>query len=178
EASKPFRAAGIGYGALKAAGGRLWPAGQARVPWADGRFATPSGRFVFPDRFDDDLGLPTAEYPLHLIAQATADAMNSQILEADQEGLITAEVSPHVAAQAGATDGDVAALVSPRGRFEVRVRVDPSLRPDIVVVPKGGWHKHGRNMNVLIEPRFTAGTGTAFNQNLVRLEAVSRPAPR
>ena len=79
---------------------------------------------------------------------------------------------------AGVADGDVAALVSPRGRFEVRVRVDPTLRPDIVVVPKGGWHKHGRNMNVLIEPRFTAGTGSAFNQNFVRLEAVGRPAPR
>ncbi|HEX9409827.1 MAG TPA: molybdopterin dinucleotide binding domain-containing protein, partial [Methylomirabilota bacterium] len=99
-------------------------------------------------------------------------------LEADQDGLITAEISPRVAAQAGAADGDVAALVSPRGRFEVRVRVDPGLRSDIVVVPKGGWHKRGRNMNVLIEPRFTEGTGTAFNQNFVRLEAVGRPAPR
>jgi len=47
-----------------------------------------------------------------------------------------------------------------------------------MAVPKGGWHKHGRNMNVLIEPRFTAGTGSAFNQNFVRLEAVGRPAPR
>ncbi|PYM60294.1 MAG: hypothetical protein DMD77_01620 [Candidatus Rokuibacteriota bacterium] len=104
--------------------------------------------------------------------------MNSQILEADQDDLVGAEVSPDVAVQAGVADGDVAALVSPRGRFEVRVRVDPTLRPDIVVVPKGGWHKHGRNMNVLIEPRFTAGTGSAFNQNFVRLEAVGRPAPR
>ena len=47
-----------------------------------------------------------------------------------------------------------------------------------MVVPKGGWHKHGRNMNVLIEPRFTAGTGSAFNQNFVRLEAVGRSASR
>jgi anaerobic selenocysteine-containing dehydrogenase len=177
EASKPFRVAGIGYGALKAAGGRLWPEGQARVPWADGRFATPSGRFVFPDRFVDEPVLPTADFPLHLIAQATADAMNSQILEADQDGLITAEVSSIAASLAGVADGDRAALVSPRGRLEVRVAVDPALRSDIVVVPKGGWHKHGRNMNVLVEPRFTAGTGSAFNQNFVRLEAVSRPVP-
>ncbi len=172
EASKPFRPAGIGYEALKAAGGRLWPAGQPRVPWADGRFATPSGRFVFPDRFADETVLPTAEFPLHLIAQATAEAMNSQILEVAQDRPVTAAVSPDVAAQAGVADGDVAALVSPRGRLEVRIQVDPTLRSDTVVVPKGGWHKHGRNMNVLIEPRFTAGTGAAFNQNFVRLERV------
>ena len=178
EASRPLRAAGIGYSALKAAGGRLWPEGQPRVPWANGRFATPSGRFVFPDRFDDEPVLPTAEFPLHLIAQATADAMNSQILEADQDDLVIAEVSPIAAERAGVTDGERAALVSPRGRLEVRVAIEPTLRSDTVVVPKGGWYKHGRNMNVLVEPRFTAGTGSAFNQNFVRLESTLKTEPR
>jgi anaerobic selenocysteine-containing dehydrogenase len=79
---------------------------------------------------------------------------------------------------AGVVGGDRAALVSPRGRLEVRVEVDPALRSDTVVVPKGGWHKHGRNMNVLVEPRFTAGTGSAFNQNLVRLELITKAEPR
>ena len=39
-----------------------------------------------------------------------------------------------------------------------------------VLVQKGEWLKRGRCLNVLTEPRFTAGTGTAFNQNFVRLE--------
>ncbi len=169
-AADPLRA-GISYDALKAAGGRLWPAGQPRVPWADGHFATPSGRFVFPDRFDDsEPVLATAAYPLHLIAQATTEAMNSQILEAEQDGPLVASVAPGAAAQAGLGDGEMAALVSPRGRLAVRVRADAALRPDVVVLPKGGWHKHGRNMNVLVEPRYTAGTGSAFNENFVRLE--------
>lgn len=150
------------------------------MPWADGRFATPSGRFVFPDLFDDEPVLPTAEFPLHLIAQATADAMNmnSQILDADQDDLVIAEVSPIAAERAGVTAGDRAALVSPRGGLEVRVAIEPTLRSDIVVVPKRGWHKHGRNMNVLVEPRFTAGTGSAFNQNVVRLESTPKTEPR
>lgn len=169
-AATPFRASGITHEALKAAGGRLWPAGQPRVPWADGRFATPSGRFVFPDHFDDDPVLATSEYPLHLIAQATAEAMNSQILEAEQGEPLMAQVSPQAATGAGLGDGDLAALVSSRGRLQVRLRVDPTLRADTVVLPKGGWHKYGRNMNVLVEPRYTAGTGVAFNQNFVRLE--------
>lgn len=174
EASRPLRRQGIGYDALKAAGGRLWPRGQARVPWADGRFATASGRFVFPARLDDDPVVPSGEYPLHLIAQATSSAMNSQILEAEQEGPLTAQVSAAAAAGAGVTDGEVAALVSPRGRLPVRVKVDADLRSDTVVLPKGGWHKHGRNMNVLVEPRYTTGTGSAFNQNFVRLERERR----
>jgi anaerobic selenocysteine-containing dehydrogenase len=169
-AVKPLHGSGISHEALKVAGGRLWPAGQPRIPWADGRFATPSGRFVFPDHFDDDPVLGTSEYPLHLIAQATVEAMNSQILEAEQGEPLMAQVSPQAVAGAGLGDGDLAALVSPRGRLQVRLRVDPSLRADTVVLPKGGWHKHGRNMNVLVEPRYTAGTGAAFNQNFVRLE--------
>jgi anaerobic selenocysteine-containing dehydrogenase len=96
--------------------------------------------------------------------------MNSQILEAAQGGPLMAQVSPQAIASTGLGDGDLAALVSPRGRLQVRLRVDPTLRADTVVLTKGGWHKHGRNMNVLVEPRYTAGTGVAFNQNFVRLE--------
>jgi len=61
-------------------------------------------------------------------------------------------------------------LVSPRGRLEVTLEVDATVRRDTVLVPKGEWAKHGRGLNVLVEPRYTAGTGTAYNQNFVRLE--------
>jgi anaerobic selenocysteine-containing dehydrogenase len=85
---------------------------------------------------------------------------------------LIARLSPAAAARAGLGDGEMAALVSPRGRLEVRLCCDAALRDDVVVLPKGGWHKHGRNMNVLVEPRFTAGTGAAFNENVVRLERI------
>ena len=114
--------------------------------------------------------LPPAEYPLHLLALATSSATNSQILEARQAGEAAARVHPSAAATAGLGDGDRAVLVSPRGRMAVRVRIDATPRADTVLVTKGEWLKHGRCLNVLIEPRFTAGTGTAFNQNFVRLE--------
>jgi anaerobic selenocysteine-containing dehydrogenase len=171
EAVKPLAGSGLGYHALKSAGGRLWPANQPRVPWADGTFATPSGRFIFPDAMNDDEPVLAPDgYPLHLIAQATTDSMNSQILESEQKGLLVAGISPDAAARAGLVDGETAALVSPRGRLEVQLRCDATLRHDVVVLPKGGWHKHGRNMNVLVEPRYTAGSGAAFNENFVRVE--------
>lgn len=168
--TEPFRDQGVSYRSLLAAGGRLWPAGTPRVPWADGRFRTPSGRFRFPDTFEDDAVLPPPEFPLHLLALASERATNSQILETRQQGEAVARIHPDVAAAGGFREGDRAVLVSPRGRLVVRLVIDAATRPDTVLVQKGEWLKRGRCLNVLVEPRFTAGTGTAFNQNFVRLE--------
>ncbi len=173
--TEPFRADGISYAALRASGGRLWPAGTPRVPWADGKFATASGRFVFADGLDDDPVLPLPEFPLHLLATATDAATNSQILESRQGGPPTVHVHPDTARAHGLDHGDQTDLVSPRGRLLACVAIDRATRPDTVVVTKGEWLKRDRCLNVLTEPRFTAGTGTAFNQNFVRLEP-RRPA--
>jgi anaerobic selenocysteine-containing dehydrogenase len=169
-----FRHQGISHAALQAAGGRLWPEGTPRVPWANGTFKTPTGRFVFPSTFDDDPVLPSADFPLHLIALASDRAINSQIPEERQHGApLTARVHSAVARARGLGHGDVASLVSSRGALRVRLECDDGLRADSIFVPKGEWAKHERGLNVLIEPRYTAGTGTAYNQNFVRLEHLS-----
>jgi anaerobic selenocysteine-containing dehydrogenase len=166
-----FRPQGVSHASLQRAGGRLWPAGTPRVPWADGRFKTASGRFVFPATLDDDPVLPPAEFPLHLIALASERAINSQIPEERQHGAcLPARVHSSVAMSHGLRDGEVARLVSARGVLRVRLACDDGLRTDSVFVPKGEWAKHARGLNVLTEPRVTAGTGTAYNQNFVRLE--------
>jgi anaerobic selenocysteine-containing dehydrogenase len=171
QVTSTFRHQGISHAALHSAGGRLWPEGTPRVPWADGKFKTPSGRFVFPSTFDDDPVLPSSAFPLHLIALASERAINSQIPEERQQGsLLTARVHSAVARGCGLGHGDVASLVSPRGALRVRLECDDGLRTDSIFVPKGEWAKHERGLNVLIEPRYTAGTGTAYNQNFVRLE--------
>jgi anaerobic selenocysteine-containing dehydrogenase len=166
-----FRHQGISHASLAAAGGRLWPEGTPRVPWADGKFKTPTGRFVFPPALDDDPVLPPAQYPLHLIALATEAAINSQVPEGQRHyAAITAQLHPDVAAARGLGDGDLACLVSPRGSLPVRLTCRADLRRDSVFVFKGDWAKYDRGLNVLTEPRYTAGTGTAYNQNYVRLE--------
>jgi len=171
QVTSTFRHQGVSHAALHSAGGRLWPEGTPRVPWADGQFKTPSGRFVFPSTFDDDPVLPSCEFPLHLIALASERAINSQIPEERQQGsVLTARVHSAVARGCGLGHGDVARLVSPRGALLVRLECDDGLRSDSIFVPKGEWAKHARGLNVLIEPRYTAGTGTAYNQNFVRLE--------
>src|SRR5256714_9365512 len=116
---------GVSYASLKAAGGRLWPEGTPRVPWAGGKFKTPTGRFVFPATFDDDPVLPSPEFPLHLIALASDRAINSQIPEERQRGTpLIARIHPAVARAQGLGDGDLATLVSRRGALRVRLECD------------------------------------------------------
>jgi anaerobic selenocysteine-containing dehydrogenase len=170
---------GISYDALRAAGGRLMPDDTARVPWATGEFKTPTGRFAFPEGFDDD---PVVAPPghLHLVFLASESAINSQInrrgdADAKQVGRAVVRVHPRTAAVEGVGDGDEATLVSSTGgRLDVRVSLDAGTREDTVVALKGDWLKRGRGFNVLTEPRFTAGTGTAYNQNYVRLVTAAR----
>jgi anaerobic selenocysteine-containing dehydrogenase len=145
------------------------PEGTPRTPWADGAFKTPSGRFVFPDRFDDDPVVPP-EGHLHLVFLATDGAINSQITAERQRGPAVVRVHPVTARQHGVVEGDEVTLMSSRGgTLDVCVTLDPDTREDTVVALKGEWLKHGRGFNVLTEPRYTAGTGSAFNQNYVRL---------
>ncbi|MDR0358976.1 MAG: molybdopterin-dependent oxidoreductase, partial [bacterium] len=167
--TEPFRAQGVSYAALEEAGGRLWPAGLDPVPWRDGRFATPSGRFELPTRLSEPPAPPGA-YPFFLVSQATDQAVNSQLDQGRQEGDLPVRMAPAAALGLGLEDGDRAWLVSDRGRLPVRVVIDAGARADVVVVPKGGWSGLGRNVNVLTTPRFTEGTGSAFNQNFVRVE--------
>jgi anaerobic selenocysteine-containing dehydrogenase len=162
---------GVSHASLAAAGGRLRPEGLPRVPWADGRFRTPSGRFAFPPALDDDPVLPSPEFPLHLIALASERAINSQVPEDQRRsGRVRACVHPAVARARGLGHGDPARLVSRRGTLPVTLECGEEVRPDSVLVAKGDWAKYDRGLNVLTEPRYTAGTGTAYNQNYVRLE--------
>jgi anaerobic selenocysteine-containing dehydrogenase len=172
ELTATFRHQNISHASLIAAGGRLWPEGLSRVPYADGKFKTASGRFVFPPTLDDDPVLPPAEFPLHLIAVASEDAINSQVRDDRRRaGAVTACVHPDAARACGLRDGDAARLVSARGALPVRLECRAEARRDTVFVTKGDWAKYDRGLNVLTEPRYTAGTGTAFNQNYVRLES-------
>ena len=171
ELTSTFRHQNVSYATLAAAGGRLRPEGTPRVPWAEGTFKTASGRFVFPPALDDDPVLPPGEYPLHLTFLASEGAINSQVRDDRRRpGSVTAQVHPAAATARGLAHGDRARLVSARGEVEVTLDCSAALRPDTVLVAKGDWAMYGRGFNVLTEPRYTAGTGTAYNQNYVRLD--------
>src|SRR4029079_18614141 len=96
---------GVSHASLLAAGGPLMPEDTDRVPWATGQFKTPTGRFAFPERFDDDpVVAPTGH--LHLLFLASQSAMRSQINPRDDataplDGRAVVRVHPRTAAGHG-----------------------------------------------------------------------------
>ncbi|MBW1811291.1 MAG: hypothetical protein JRJ87_24095, partial [Deltaproteobacteria bacterium] len=97
---------------------------------------------------------------------------HSQIRPDEQRQPATCYVNPQAPGAAETTNGQTAALVSPRGSLPVIVRHSPELRKDICLVYVGGWLRFERAVNALVVARATdMGTGTAFYDQCVRLEA-------
>ena len=140
------------------------------VPWADGRFAHPDGKYRFPEALHEEPAAPQG-YPQRLLSLVQKDYLLSQIPERDQAGPATVHVAPECAALAGLDLTRPVFLATPLGRLEVRVEVLPGLHPEAIVCPRGGWLKHGRGVNALIEPREAdLGGQAAYYAQHARLE--------
>lgn len=119
---------------------------------------TPSGRVRLIDH------LPRREpvdpdRPLWLFSVSHPRSQASQWVE-EPEGPLPATVHPD--ACPGIPDGAAAFLVGALGRLPVRIRHDARLRPDLVVVPKGGALDRDQAVNALIPQRTTdLGDGAA-----------------
>ena len=111
-----------------------------------------------------------AAYPLIFISTSSRRWQASQLPEQDQCGPVDCTVHPDAAAAAGVEDGDLAGLESSLGSMKVRVRVEQRMHPNACVVHRGGWLRHGRCVNALVQARATdLGQGAAFYHQRVRL---------
>lgn len=140
------------------------------ILFSDRKFPTDTGRMKLIDALPPE---PPAEpgFPLWLFSNSTEKAQSSQW--ADEEPTL-AEARCHPAAAPGLSNGEVVYLESALGRLRVRLAFDPSQRPDIVLVPKGGNYDRGTCANVLIRARLTdAGEGAAYQDCRVRLVPIS-----
>ena len=110
-------------------------------------------------------------YPLNLLTLISGSRLHSQIMPDEEPGPAEAFVSPDSPALKGLDRDKPVFIVSPRGRIEVRLTLDESLHPEAVVVRRGGWMRHGRGLNPLVQPMETdLGGGTAYYSQRVRLE--------
>ena len=142
----------------------------AAVLFAGKKFATPDGRYQFVTAVDLTLD-SDPEYPLQLGSFSTPRAQSSQ-WSAPWDGL-PFEARCHPDAAPGIASGAEAVIVSRIGRLRVRLRHDAAMRRDMIVMPKGGWLKHGNAANTLVRARLTdAGEGAAYYDESVRLEPI------
>ena len=144
----------------------------AALPFMDGRFRTPSGKFEFitefsprpPDFRKDEL---------HLVATKTLRMVNSQILPGDLRADPIVRLNPEVLSRMSLQEGDFAWVVSKVGRVKARVAKDEKMRKDVLLFNPALWKGDLSGVNQLREAFLTdIGGGAAMHQTMVRLEKV------
>jgi len=176
--------------------------GGAFVPFAEGGFATPSGKVEFFSARLAALGhdpvpvhVPLAEsaevtpelharYPLTLISPKAHHFINSSFNDVDtltrREGRPVVEISPADAATRGIGDGDLVRVFNDRGECHLHAIVIDRVRPGIVASPATWWASkfaRGQGINVLTPSRRAdMGGGATFYTNLVQIERVKSSA--
>ena len=144
------------------------------VPFADRKFATPSGKFEFVGRFDPN-AIADGE-ALHLVATKTLKTLNSQVMPENQPEEPIVRVNPEVLARQGLAEGGEAWVVSEVGRVKVRVAADESVRRDVLLFNPALWKGDPSGVNQLREAFTTdIGNGAAMHQTMVTLHSGTCP---
>jgi anaerobic selenocysteine-containing dehydrogenase len=166
------------------------------APFANGEFATPSGKceFYCERMLVDGLDpLPTyiapyesrasnpelaRLYPLAMISPPARNFLNSSFVNV--QSLRSTEGEPHLdmhpadAAARALESGDVARIFNARGSFTAKVRVTDKARPGLVVGLSIWWKKFaadGKNVNEVTSQRLTdMGRAPTFYDVLVQVE--------
>ncbi|GAB4256972.1 MAG: molybdopterin-dependent oxidoreductase [Thermoleophilia bacterium] len=152
---------------LRARGWALlpWP----RVAWADG-FAHPDGRFRLLETLSP-AEPAEATYPLRLLTGVRREALHSQILPEEHTGRLPVRLHPETARSLGLTDGQAVRVISPQGRLEAELHVDPRLHPKLAACPRGGWLEFGQGVNAATQALVTdLGECAAYYATPVRVE--------
>ena len=145
--------------------------GAPKVVFEGRKFATPDGK---ANLITHEPPLPedtSQEFPFKLTALSHPDSQSSQ-WSVEPPEVPVARISEQ--APGKWKDGMVARLESSKGGFEVRLRREPGLHPEMVVLPKGGSRLFGGWCpNDLIEARETDfGGGACFYDEPVRLVTI------
>jgi anaerobic selenocysteine-containing dehydrogenase len=157
--------------------------GDAFLPFAEGGFATPSGRceLKVPDytppvesRFGSEK--LAAKYPLELISPKNDDSMNSTFGNRPDTDLQTSIMAIHSAdaAERGIVSGDAVRVFNDRGACVMKAKVNGEVSRGVVSAPSVRLIKRApgsRNVNALVSERLTdLGGGPTFYSCLVQVE--------
>ncbi|MFC0130902.1 molybdopterin oxidoreductase [Massilia eurypsychrophila] len=173
------------------------------APFADGGFATPSGKCEFYSASmlaDGHDPLPTytppyesaasnpelaSRYPLAMISPPARNFLNSTFVNV--KSLRGAEGEPHLdihpadGAHRGILDGDMVRIFNDRGSFVAKARVTSKARAGLVVGLSVWWKKlasDGKNANEVTGQRLTdMGRGPTFYDTLVQVEKATAVQP-
>ena len=194
------RAAHFDWEALKREGWRKLAIASA--PFANGGFATPSGKCEFYSArmlaegldplpsyiapYESAASNPelARRYPLAMISPPARNFLNSTFVNVQSlrstEGEPHLDMHPRDAAERGIVDGDRVRIRNDRGAFTALARVTDHARPGLVVGLSIWWKKlasDGKNANELTSQRLTdMGRAPTFYDVLVEVEKTGMQA--
>jgi anaerobic selenocysteine-containing dehydrogenase len=165
--------------------------GQRFLPFANGGFQTPSGKFEFggetlayeppvESRYGH-AGL-VSRYPLELVAAKNDDSMNSTFGHRQSVDRQTAlcEINEEDAKARGVETGDTVRMFNDRGECFLEALVSQAVRPGILRGRSVRWNKlspGGLGVNSVTSDRLTdIGGGPTFFSCLVQVEKCALPA--
>lgn len=135
-----------------------WP----QIAYEGMRFDHDDGRYSLPQILTPEKASPK-QWPFILLTLVRKEAIHSQIPEEDQTEIPVARLSMHNPALDTIPSGSLALLTTPAGSMTVRVEAVEGIHPEAVIMRRGGWLKHGRNPNTVIEQHVTdMGGGAAY----------------
>ena len=146
------------------------PARWPEVAFEGMRFAHPDGRCRLPLALHPEPGADP-DWPCALLTLVHRDHIHSQRPPDEAPGPPRVMVSPDNPCLPGLDQDRPVYLATAAGRMAVSLGLDPGVHPQAIVGRRGGWLRHGRCFNAVIEPReCDLGGGTAYYSQRARLE--------
>ncbi|MHB1418884.1 MAG: molybdopterin-dependent oxidoreductase [Bacillota bacterium] len=156
--------------------------GALNVPWADGAFKTPSGKFeffsarcqksgadplpVFRESRENLLNeqLPAAQLPFYLLTPQHRQTIHSQYFNRVEPGeRVHVHLNGEAAKRKGIEQGGLVTVKSARGAVTGSAVLHSDYREDVVVIYGGGSPGQGKGANFLTPDGITdIGTGAIY----------------
>jgi formate dehydrogenase major subunit len=125
------------------------------------------------DRLDDD-------FPIRLTTGRRLDSYNTGVQTAGYASPLrrgeTLDISPEDAESYGLVEGDVVCAISRRGRVEVPVHIDPSLRPGLTFMTLHFQDDVATNLLTIDATDPKSGTAE-FKATAIRIEKLGEAVP-
>jgi predicted molibdopterin-dependent oxidoreductase YjgC len=177
--------AGMSYARLEAEGGLQWPCYDENHPgelflhsrlWED---PLPGNRVPFvPVDHDPPVDQLDDDFPIRLTTGRRLDSYNTGVQSGGYRSPLrrgeSLDISPEDAVAFGLAEGELVRVVSRRGRVDVPIRVDPSLRPGLTFMTMHFPDDVATNLLTIDAADPKSGTAE-FKATAIRIEKLHAP---
>jgi len=141
------------------------------IPYENRIFPTPSGKFIFMNKFDPPCKDESEQYPYHLMSVVARDWICSELTMNEQEEFMEVRMNSQEGLRLGYSNGNIVRIVSSTGEIKAKLKLDDLQRRDVVIYPRGGWIKAESGVNLLTRDLVSkVGNGTPYFETKVAIK--------